>query len=78
MGHLTCDNCMANTTGRKAGELHEPGILNVKENIIKCSKSAADNTVTFGRASFLISVGHQFVKIRENWGKDLRVGHKSS
>lgn len=33
---------------------------------MKCGKSVADNTVTFGRLPFLISVGQQFVKIGEN------------
>lgn len=66
MRHLTRDNCMANTTGRKACELRQPGILNVKENITKCGKSVTDNTVTFGKMPYLIPVGHQFVKIREN------------
>lgn len=58
MGHLTRDDCMADTTGQKARDLHQPGILNMKENIRKRGKSVADNTVTFGNAPFLISVGH--------------------
>lgn len=63
---------MVNPTGQKVWGLHWPGILKGKKNLIKCGKSGADNKVTFGSVLFSISVGHQFVKIRENQGKYLQ------
>lgn len=50
----------------------------MKENIIKCGESVSDNNVTFGSVPFLISVGHQIVKIRENQGKDLQIRCKTN
>lgn len=45
----------------------------MKENIIVYGKSLSASTVVFGSSLFLMSLGRQFVKIRERWGRHLQI-----